>query len=230
MAVSSLSDLFLIGIDILKTKLDSATKTIFAQLGSVTEEYPSGHDENEWWQHVGFASRPAIPTPKHKAAQCVAIRHSERDVVIASRDTRSQTIYGSLGEGETCVYAAGADGNSQGRVLLKDNGSVNLYTREGNSPTGGGIAIMMSAEEDSISIVNSKGYGIIINADGVKLTANNSGLTLDSGGKIKLVGKGQTQVDGSTVLLGSIAVPVANSALKGPSGALGTASLKVLVE
>lgn len=142
--------LFQRGIDILNTILGSSTDastgtqtgTILASLGSVTKggntNAPGTSDSQnaEFWQHVGFSSRPSNPVGGVSACQAIAIRQNDRDVVICSRDIRTNSIYGNLNPGETCLWAAGADGNSQGRVIIKDNGSITIYTTDDNTSQG----------------------------------------------------------------------------------------------
>ncbi len=184
----------------------------------------------EWWQHVGFISRPPEAVAGSKACQVVAFRESDHDVIVASKDTRGQELAGSLGPGETSIYAAGADGTSQGRITIKGTGSINLYTREGNTASGQGMGLFIDPATDTISLINSQGYGIVINGDGVFVTAKESSLSLESGGKASLIAKGQAQVDGSGILIGSNGVPGVNSALVGPTGMAGAASAKVVIQ
>lgn len=220
-----------IGLDVLRTVRDVATKTVLAQLGDVVGE-ESEVDDAEWWQSVGFVSRPSKPEAGKSACQVVAIHDSGHVACIASRDLRGQELAGELKEGETCVYAPGADGKGQARALLKADGAISLYTRKGNAPDGQGMGLFIVANGDEIRLINSKGYGLVIDGDGVSLVAGGSGsaLTLSASGDATLVGTGKTQIDGSGVVLGSLAVPVLNSALTGPTGLAGKASLKVLIE
>lgn len=132
-----------VGVDILTTSVNAVTDKILAQLGSVTEQTTDG-DNVEWWQHVGFASRPSKPEAGKKAAQGVIIACGDHDVCIASQDTRCLDRYGNLKAGETCVYAAGENGTSQGRVLIKDDGSVTLYTTDTNAKGGAAVALRIS--------------------------------------------------------------------------------------
>lgn len=225
----TISGLVHVGLDILTTTVNSATKRILAQTGDVVKDATDA-DGAEWWQHVGFASRPPKPQAGKQAAQAVVLKTSDRDVVIGSVDQRGLDLYGNLDHGESCLYAAGEDGEAQARVLLKKDGSINLYTRKGNTSSGAGMIIQIDAVNGAIRIVNDQGYGLIIDADGVKLTAKNSALVLAGGGDVTLVGKGKTQVDGSGIVIGSIAAPGVNSALTGVTGVAGKASLKVLIE
>lgn len=227
----SVDGLFHFGIDVLKTTIDSVTKSVIAQLGDVVQEVTAG-DRAEWWQHVGFLSRPSDPEKSKQAAQAIAIRRRDRDVAIASRDLRGQELAGTLGPGETTVYAAGADGTSQGRMIIKDDGSVNLYTRAGNTSSGQGMLIQLDAANDAIRLVNSQGYGIIIDTDGIRLTTGSSGagVTIGSDGIFKAIATDAAQIDGTSVTLGSSGILGVNSALRGPSGMAGVASAKVIIE
>lgn len=230
MAAPTLSDVFQIGVDILRTTVKDATKRILAQTGTVNGQGQVDADNVEWWQHIGFASRPPKAVPGQKATKAVVIRQGGTDAAIASHDERGLELYGNLADGETCVYAPGEGGNGQARILLKKNGSINLYTRKGNTAGGTGMLVQIDAENGAIRLVNDQGYGLIIDSDGVKLTAGGAGLTLESGGNVKLIGTGQTQVDGGGICIGSLAVPGVNSALTGVTGLVGKASLKVLIE
>ncbi len=149
--MSALGSLLRIGIDILSTALGSntdpdtgeTTGTLIAQTGNVVAG--TTDDANaEWWQSVGFASRPPNPTAGKAACQGIAIRgDGDHDIVICSRDTRTNNIYGNLGPGETCVSASGVDGQAQAAVMLKGDGSVTLYTTDDNTPSGQAIFAML---------------------------------------------------------------------------------------
>ena len=90
----------------------------------------------QWIQHSGFASIPPKAVPGQSGCETVTIEGSQRDTVIASRDVASQGNYGKLTYGEFCMYSAGADGQSQGRVMGKGDGSVTLYTTDDNTAAG----------------------------------------------------------------------------------------------
>ncbi len=145
--MASLGELFHIGVSILSDTVDAVTNALTAQLGSVTEEYVFS-DSAEVYSDVGFVSRISNATGGKSAAECVALK-GDRDVVIARRDLRGSEIYGNLGPGETCMYAGGTDGKSQGRVIIKNNGSVTLMTTENNLPADQGgqpVAFRISPE------------------------------------------------------------------------------------
>lgn len=230
MAAPDLRGLIQVGYDILTTTVDKATKKILAQLGSVTGE-TTDSDNAEWWQHCGFASRPPKPEAKKTAAQAVVIKAGDHDIVIASQDLRGLELYGKLDHGETALYSAGDDGKGQARVLLKKDGSVNLYTRKGNAPDGTGMLIQLDAKGGAARILNDKGFGLIVDQDGIKLTAGDASLTLGADGSVSLVGKAQTQVDGSGIHFGSKPpAPGVNNLLVGATGLVGVASTKVTAD
>lgn len=217
------------GIDILRTTLDAGTNTIRAFLGNATAGGRE-EDEAEWWQHSGFVSRPpkAQKGVKNGAAQALYLRSGGRDAVIASRDPAGQKLAGSLADGETCLYASGRDGTGQARVLLKANGSIALYTSTGASAQA--LAVIVDPESDSITLINSTGNGIVIDATGVKLTAGDSGISLNADGSIKVIATQQAQVDGASILLGSAAVPGVNAVCVGPVGMAAVGSTKVICQ
>ncbi len=143
MASPDLKGLFQIGVDILKSTVDAVTNKILFQTGDVGGE-TTDTDNVESWQHVGFASRPSVPVAGKQAAQAVVIRRGDHDISIASQDLRGLETYGNLKDGETCVYAPGADGNSQGRVIIKADGSVSLYTTDSNTSAGNMVCLRIS--------------------------------------------------------------------------------------
>lgn len=224
-----LSGLIQVGFDVLTTTVNATTKKITAQLGSVVGK-TTDTDNAEWWQHYGFASRPPKPDAGKEAAQAVVVRMGDHDIVIASQDLRGLELYGALDHGEVCIYAAGPDGTGQARALFKKDGSVSLFSRQGNTPGGTGMLIQLDATNNALRLLNGSGHGLIIDGDAVTLTTGTAALSLTAGGDVKLVGTGKTQVDGSGVVIGSMAVPGVNSALTGVTGIAGKASLKVLIE
>lgn len=134
-------DLYDVGVDVLATDV-ADNGTVSAQTGSLlTEEVGSANAE--WWQHVGFASRPARAQPDVGACQCVTLNRGDRDVCIASKDIRGQAIYGNLKDGEACVYAPGA----QGKVSFKADGSIALYTTDDNTPNGNGVYLKLAKDK-----------------------------------------------------------------------------------
>lgn len=217
------------GLQILNTTREAVTNTILATLGDENGTVTDSAD-SEWWQHIGFASRPSKPEKGKGGPQAVLVRAGDRDACIASRDTRCNPIYGALDYGEFCVYAPGYDGLGQARVFGKKDGSLFLYTRVGNSSNGAGMTVSLDATNNRLTAINGAGFGLIVDESGVTLTAGQASLRLGADGTVSLVGTAQTQVDGATVVLGSVAVPVVNSAVKGPTGIAASPSAKVLIE
>lgn len=117
-----------VGLDILKTSKTNAQSFITAQIGNVVTGIATG-DVSEWWQHVGFASRPKKPTAGTSAAQCVVIKKSDHDAVIASRDSRTAAVYDSLLDGETAIFAS--EGGAI--IILRVDGTIEI--------TGGTVKI-----------------------------------------------------------------------------------------
>jgi hypothetical protein len=234
MSARDTGSLIQIGPDVLNTEVDPTTKTVLAHLGDVVGSEAGGAaavdgDRAEWWQHVGLISRPPKPEAGKSACQTVTVRQSGHDAVIASRDLRGQDLAGDLGHGETCLYAAGEDGRGQAKIKLCKDGTVALYTKKGNVSTGVGMAIMIDPASDAIRITNSKGYGIIIDADGVKILAGATGMVLEPS-RVVVKSGGAVTLDGGTIALGGTASP-ATPALCGPActPVSGVPSTKVFV-
>lgn len=117
-----LSGLIQIGLDVLKSSVSAKTKRILVQLGDVVNQQNES-DEAQWWQHVGFRSRPPKPEAGKRATQVVMVRRGDNDVVIASNDERGQDLE-DLDDGDTMVYAPGPDGTGKARILLKGDGTI----------------------------------------------------------------------------------------------------------
>lgn len=229
MGARSLGGLIDIGMDVLSTTVSAKTRKILVQVGNVLKKTVESNAV-EWIQHVGIVSLPSTAVPGKNAAQCIVLKTGDHDVVIGSSDLRGLELAGELKSGETCVYAAGEDGEGQARALFKANGGIHLYTRKGNRPDGVGMTFQIDAQAGALRMLNDKGFAIVIDEAGVKMTAGKASLTLSSSGDVTLVGTGKTQVDGSSVVIGSVVAPGANAALVGPTGVAGRASLKVAIE
>lgn len=205
------------GEDILYTECDQTkNNSIMAQLGDATldQQNTTGEDLSEWWQHIGFASRPSPVSGTGKssdAAQAITINRSDHDIVIASRDVRSQGIYGALKPGETCLYATGKDGKGQPRILLKQDGSINLFTRKSNVESGVGMGLFISASGDSITAMNSTGAALQLTSAGSTLLSKDGAVAIASG-SLKIASKGTVNISGTNVVLGGAsAQPVLNT-------------------
>ena len=131
MPPKSLSDLFIIGSDVLASARDAVTNLITLQLGDAVRRAVTSQNA-ELWFPFGWASRPAKATPGKPSAQVIGICTGGRDAILGGRDARSNAIYGGLAEGESCAYAPAG----QARCLFKADGSVTLFTTDDNTDTG----------------------------------------------------------------------------------------------
>lgn len=209
-----------VGVDILNTEIDEETNSIAAQTGDVRSEQTDS-DRTYWFQHVGFKSRPSAPAAGQSAAQGVMLLDGSHNAIIASNDSRGQDLYGNMGPGETCLYAAGEDGGSQGRILLKDDGSVNIMTTHDNTPSGQTTGIFVAPE--SIKMICRWGM-IVIDEDGINISTFGNKLTPSvppGGSAIKLnnlplalsqvqIATSQCQLYSDTCWLGKLATPATN--------------------
>ncbi len=232
-----------VGYDVLSTRIHPKTKQLLAQLGHVgkkttaedgtvttTSAFTDTDNAEVWGPGSAFVSRPPKPVAGKTAPQAAVVTAGDHDIVLAMADERGRDLLGELGYGEAGILAAGENGTAQARSLYKGDGSMTHMTRKGNVEGGVAIMIQMDAASGTISLVNDLGYGIKIGPLGVTISAKDAALTLGGDGNISLVGKGKTLVDGASILLGNRALPVVNSAITGPAGLVGKASLKTLIE
>ncbi len=209
MAAPDASGMIQVGADILTTSIDAKTKKILAQLGDVHRE-STDTDNAEWWQHVGFASRPPKPEAKKTAAQAAVIKAGDHDIVFASQDLRGLVLYGQLDHGETCLYAPGNDGNAQARALLKKDGSINFFTKKGNATGGAGMGVFINPV-GSISIASHNGAAILVGDDAsVKVFNGSGGIQIKPDGHIKIASAAKVEISGASITLGGpSALPIA---------------------
>lgn len=201
MAAGDLKGFMQVGFDILSTTVETTTKKILAQIGNVVGQTVDS-DNVEWWQHYGFASRPPKPEPGKSAAQAVVLRGGDHDIAIASQDLRGLELYGQLDHGEVCIYAAGEDGNAQARVLLKKNGSINLFTKKGNTADGAGMGIFVDPD-GSISLAGGSGAGFQLSADNsVKLFNAAGSFQIKADGKMRVASKTKLDISAPAIALG----------------------------
>lgn len=180
MSVAKISDIIIFGIDVLKTTVNAVTSTITAQIGDVVSQSVTSQDA-EWWQHVGFASRPPAPSAGVSACQTVALRRSDRDACIASRDIRGQAIYGNLSDGETCLYAGGPKATGQAKVFLRSDGSASLVTTDTNTSLGNTIKLSVSPVPTQGIVAFSPWGSYKLNVTGYHLMTS-AGARIDGGG------------------------------------------------
>ena len=144
MPPSQREDTFSLGVDILGTR-QNERGTMLAQTGDVIGEGVSSVDA-EFWQHVGFASRPAKAVVGKDACQAITINTGSADVVIATRDLRANALIGTLKEGDTLIYAAGPANAGTAKLLLSGDGSVTV--------TAGGTTVVIKG--DSVAVNSGK--------------------------------------------------------------------------
>lgn len=155
------------GLDVLGTSVNAKNGAISAQLGDAVASESVAEDA-EWFQHVGFASRPSRATPGKSACQVLSLERTGRDVCYASRDLRAEPPYGALGEGETCLYASGPNGTGTGTAELRDDGtnaSVVLSVRRNNSSSGGAVRVEVSS--DGTVSITAGTASVVVDASGV---------------------------------------------------------------
>jgi hypothetical protein len=218
-----------VGADVMAVVLDSVTNAIVAQLGNATTENVD-HDGAEWWQHTGWASMPAAPTQGAASCQAIAIRHSDRDMVVASKDLRAAKIYANLKPGECCMYATvGA-----ARQFCKANGHVVQYTTVNNDQTSTSHSTDLGP--DGFHLVTSFG-ALSLDKNGFTVTLGSASITISPTGVITIAGQ-QVEVNGSVVAVSGVAGtfigpaatpnPIA-AAIYGPAGVMGVASTTVFI-
>lgn len=185
-----------VGIGILRTFI-ADTKAIMAQTGdAATGEVEA--DNVTWMQHVGLISRPPKPVAGKQSAEAVSLRFHDHDVIVASRDLRGLELAGQLGEGETCIYAAGSDGQGQARLLVKGDGAIAMYALKGNAP-GGDSVTMQLLPSGEIHLAGPFGGVSIVDGKVTMMSGAGSGMQLDANGVSLL---GQTIIANGTVVLG----------------------------
>lgn len=219
------------GKDILSAGVDPATNVILCQTGNAVDSTADA-DASELYGPPGYYGIPANPTPGKPSCQPVTLKGSDRDMIIGTRDTRDSKIYGNLKPGERCI-AAGFP--AQGRILIKNNGAIVLYTTSDNTPGGTGVSLYVGP--DKIQIANQYGQ-LTLGPDGVTLSmADGSSAVMLSEGKASLAGT-QVTVNGSLVsvagaaatCIGTGAAPsLATAALKGTSGPSATPCVTVFL-
>lgn len=202
MPANSFSSIIKIGEDVLGTSIGAVKNMISAQLGdSVNGDVES--DNAEWWQHVGFASRPSKANPGESGCQVLAIEESDYDICFASRDTRVASIYGSLGPGETCIYAGGPDGKGTGRILLKNDGSTETLSA---------LVLKSSNQEPIILQLTSEGKVVLAAGSNGAINIDSDGIKLVSGKDIQLGATGSTTIIGQQLGLNAASVSLGANA------------------
>lgn len=200
--------------DCLGTTVDPSTFSILAQVGNASSGTNNGNngpevysDNNEIWSPPGLISIPAGVSnlPTTVAPQLIYLERPDQNIVLGHKDIRLQDIIGSLQPGETCLFGGGATGTAQGRILIKQDGSVNIYTTQGNQAGNSGLGVFINAQNDVIQLTTSTGNAYVANPQGVTLMSANakSGISLLANGKANLIATDALQIDGTSINLGS---------------------------
>lgn len=174
--------------DILTTTLDDqpnspgvlGTNTITCQLGNAITGSPFC-DNAEFWGPAGLLSIPSPITSNspQDAAQCIAISRADQNIVIATRDTRNQNLAGKIQPGETILYAGGTDGTGAGKVVLKADGTVTIFTKY--KTNGDGMYLQLSPTDGFI--VHTPFGRLSLDVSGFNVFLNNgAGMLLGSVG------------------------------------------------
>jgi hypothetical protein len=166
--------LFGIGFDVMVATIDATTGIITAQIGDAVSGVVDSNNA-EVWQNWGFASLPTPPIGGASGAQGIAIKRHTGDLIIAGRDPRTGQIWGNLKPGEVVVFASGADGKAQGRVLIKQDGSVTLYTTDSNTASGNAMMVRLSPPN------TAGGGGFEVAVPGASLKLGPSGFHVTAG-------------------------------------------------
>lgn len=180
-----------IGLDVLSAVIDATTKIPLLQIGDAVSSTAMA-DRAEHWQQAGFTSIPAAPTAGSPSCQVISIKQGGRRAIIATRDARASTIYGSLKPGETCVYATAG----QARVMLKKDGSITRVTTSDNTP--GGVTISDRLGPDGWTLTTPWGE-LSLTAQGLSLMVSGAGaITISPEGILKMFAT-QASLQGSLV-------------------------------
>jgi hypothetical protein len=174
-------------VDVLSTARNTKNGALSAQLGdSVNGETTA--DGAEWFQHVGFASRPSRAEPGKPSCQALVVETTGRDVCYASRDLRGSLAYGELGEGESCVYANGPNNTGTGVIAARDDGTtatLELLVKRGNS--SGGAAVRVIVSSDGSVTVESGAASVVVDGVTGAVAVHGTSVTLGSSGGAPVV-------------------------------------------
>jgi hypothetical protein len=162
--------------DVLHTTVTDKLGRVLAQVGNIVGKTVTSTNV-EWWNHVGFLSRPPKAEPGKTSARAVVVPCGQHDAIIASEDDRGLELAGNMKEGETIVYGAGETGAAQGRVIIKQDGSVTILTTDDN--TKDGKSVYVRVKPDGIQIIAPWGK-IVFDRTGFHVL-HSSGASIDLG-------------------------------------------------
>lgn len=128
-------------LSVLSTRVTEGGK-VLAQLGD--DRGATDTDNAEWFQPSGIISRPPKVQPGAAAAQVVCLEGGDRDVCLGAQDARGRELAGLIKDGEFCAFAAGELGISQASLLMKQDGSINLFTTDTNTRDGKSVYLRIA--------------------------------------------------------------------------------------
>jgi hypothetical protein len=202
-------------------------------------DHETGEVEADAIEHLSPSGYVGIPSKPNASgsSQGLCLEHGHSRYLLGVQEHRTAGVYGSLSYGEVAVFALGPEAAGQGRILMKDNGTIStisLITKSGNTSSGNGVMIQIASDE-KITITNgSKGQIFQMDSDGNIIISNKEGtgtITVQEDGDVSIVGGSvfiqspQSQLGGSVpVALATLVkqelqkISAALSALSSPSG------------
>jgi hypothetical protein len=139
----SWSQYFDVGKDILSAEADANTGGITAQIGNATDS-TADNDRAEMWSPPGFYAVPSAPTKGQPSTQAFAVRCSDHDIIVATRDPRDAKVIGNLKPGDR-VIAGGFP--AQSRLFVRADGSITALTTDDNTADGNSVYHRLSTTE-----------------------------------------------------------------------------------
>lgn len=194
----------------MSTTIDAITGILTAQIGDAVKGIASSSGA-EIWQQWGFASLPTPPQNGQSGAQALVMKRGVLDIIFAGRDPRAGAIWGNLKPGEVAVFGTGPTGTGQGRMLLKQDGSVTLYTTDSNT-AGGNAVFLRVSPTNGLEFVSPWGT-LTLGPHGFHVVAGVAALDLATvsgmplGGSYFTVTSSFSTLASSTVLLGPSTSP-----------------------
>lgn len=166
------AQLIRVGRDVLTSELSPGTNSLLVQLGDATNQAAES-DQAQWMGQLGVWARPMAPIAGSAGVQTVDIISSDRDYVIACRDTRANKIPGALNNGDTCIGCTnpktpakctyGQDGTIQvttpkSSITMGSDGSVSITTNSGviKVDSSGNVTLGIGASATDGVVVNTK--------------------------------------------------------------------------
>jgi hypothetical protein len=191
----------------------AANGVIIAQVGDVV----SGdvrEPQVEIWGPIGYAAMPSKADDGTAAAEAIALTGTDRNRAIAYREMRCSEIYGNLGPGEVCIFAAGEDAKGQAKVCLKADGSIFIATTADNTHDALGCYVKVGPTEFRIQYP----FGaVVFDATGFHIV-HQSGAKFSLGGIANPVQPNYIRMDACAVAVDSPQINLGPTATNGGKG------------